>query len=203
MANLLSFIIDPEDDDALLVPQLGRAVREPLPASAAPHPPQLPPAGARASTGALGSWALQDDDDGGEVRAGAAGRRAGCVRCWWFGVFAVHDGVEPRSSSSSSSRQLHMQPHLTKPPAPASLFTRRMLWPPTHVCPRALQRKRSSRLSAKSARRSGYLDGDVPYPGGYSSGSRRGSSGTVAAAAGGPLIQGVPAEALLQVCRFC
>lgn len=75
--------------------------------------------------------------------------------------------------------------------------------PNTRVFACALQRKRSSRLSAKSARRSGYLDGDLPYPGGYSSGSRRGSSGTAAAAAGGPLIQGVPAEALLQVRDFC
>lgn len=83
VSNLLSFIIDPEEDDALLVPQLGRAVREPLPASAAPHPPQLPPAGARgASTGALGSCALQDDDDGGEVRAaGAAGSRQAHGSC--------------------------------------------------------------------------------------------------------------------------
>jgi hypothetical protein len=64
-----------------------------------------------------------------------------------------------------------------------------------------LQRKRSSRLSAKSARRGGsYLEGDFAYPGGYGS-SRRGSSGTeaAAAAAAGPLIEGVPAQALLQV----
>lgn len=39
MSNLLSFIIDPDDDDALLVPQLGRSSREPLPALARPHPP--------------------------------------------------------------------------------------------------------------------------------------------------------------------
>jgi hypothetical protein len=70
--------------------------------------------------------------------------------------------------------------------------------PPPHT---HTQRKRSSRLSAKAARRSGvYGDFDVAYP----SSSRRASSGAnepAAAAAGGaePLIQGVAAEALMQV----
>lgn len=60
------------------------------------------------------------------------------------------------------------------------------------------QRKRSSRLSAKQGRRGGAYADDLLY-GGINS-SRRGSSGTEAAAAAtGPLIDGVPAEGLLQV----
>lgn len=61
VANLLSFVVDPDDDGALLVPQLGRPVREPLPACARPHPPT--PAAGRGVAGQQG----QEDDDGGEV----------------------------------------------------------------------------------------------------------------------------------------
>lgn len=70
VSNLLSFIVDPNEDDALLIPQLGRTVREPLPAMARPHPP--PPAAARgAAPAGLGG---HEEDDGGEVsRVSTAG----------------------------------------------------------------------------------------------------------------------------------
>ena len=72
--------------------------------------------------------------------------------------------------------------------APAALF-----------CRPCVQRKRSSRLSARVARRGTYGEEYLFGGSGYS--SRRSSSGTeaAAAAASGPLIEGVPAEALLQV----
>jgi hypothetical protein len=65
ISNLLSFVVEPDDDDALLVPQLGRTVREPLPASARPHPP--PPAAAQGQPAA--GAAAHDEEDGGEVGA--------------------------------------------------------------------------------------------------------------------------------------
>ena len=64
VANLLSFMINPEEDDALLVPQLGRTSREPLPAFARAHPPA--PAGGRGGPLQAG----HEEDDGAEVIRG-------------------------------------------------------------------------------------------------------------------------------------
>jgi hypothetical protein len=81
VSNLLSFITDPDEDDALLVPQLGRVLREPLPPCARPHPPQ--PLAGRGDT--PGRHAGHEADDGEEVRGSSRGIRG--LRCRF--VFVV------------------------------------------------------------------------------------------------------------------
>lgn len=85
VSNLLSFIIDPDDDDALLVPQLGRSGREPLPALARPHPPAALVGGkGQQMQGQAGA----EDDEAAEVGFRAPGWMRGGAPCWTQGFWS-------------------------------------------------------------------------------------------------------------------
>jgi hypothetical protein len=90
ISNLLTFCADPDDDDALLVPQLGRPrsssdAEQPQPPLHLPAVATTPGRGAAGSGGSRGAGSMlavqtaaAEDDDGSEVRSrwqGCAARR--------------------------------------------------------------------------------------------------------------------------------